>query len=197
MKHILPDLPYQLNALEPHLSAQTLEYHWGKHHRTYVEKLNSLIPGTEFEELKLDDIVRKASGPIFNNAAQVLNHTFFWNSLTPHPRKPNEKMLEAIQKNFGTLESFLDKFHQTALGVFGSGWVWLVYHHQEQKLTIETTPNAENPKRAGKIPLLTCDVWEHAYYIDYRNDRARYLKTILPLLNWEFAEKNLTTLPSL
>jgi Fe-Mn family superoxide dismutase len=197
MKHILPELPYNLNALAPHISAETLEFHWGKHHRTYVDKLNQLIQGTEFEEMKLDEIVRKSSGPIFNNGAQVWNHTFYWNSLTPNPRKPAEKMLESLQLSFGTLDAFLEKFHTTALGVFGSGWTWLVYHEKEQKLAIETTSNAENPMRFGRIPVLTCDVWEHAYYIDYRNDRARYLKTILPLLNWEFAEKNLAAIKNL
>ncbi len=192
MKHFLPELPYALNALTPILSSETLEYHWGKHHRAYVEKLNGLITGTEFESLSLEDIVQKAKGPLLNQAAQVWNHTFYWKSLMPQSQvQPTVLAVkDAVQQKFGTLNSFLDQFQQAALGVFGSGWVWLIYDAQTKECGIETTSNAENPLRQGKWPLLTIDVWEHAYYVDYRNDRGRYVKTLFSLLNWEFAQKN-------
>ncbi len=190
MKHVLPDLPYSMTGLQPYLSAETLEFHWGKHHRTYVDKLNALIPGTEFEGMSLEEIVKKATGPIFNNAAQTWNHTFYWNSLTAEKTHPEGDFLKIIKRDFSTVEQFTEQFHQAAVGVFGSGWAWLVMSEKDQKLSIETTSNAENPLRLGRKPLLNFDVWEHAYYIDYRNDRAKYLKTLLPLLNWQFAESN-------
>lgn len=190
MKHILPELPYALDALQPVLSKETLEFHYGKHHKGYVDKLNQLIPNTEFENMPLLDIVKNANGPIFNNAGQIWNHTFYWNSLSPKARAPKDELLESLQKSFGSVDQFMDQFQLAATNLFGSGWAWLCLDAKLQKLSIEVTSNAENPIRAGKYPLLTCDVWEHAYYIDYRNERARYLKEVRSLLNWEFAEQN-------
>lgn len=189
MKHVLPDLPFAREALAPVISAETIDYHWGKHHRAYVNKLNELIPGTEFEKMSLEDIVLKSTGPIFNNAGQIWNHNFYWQSLSPQARAPRDELFEAIKKSFSSLDLFKEQFNKAAVGQFGSGWAWLVLK-QDGKLAIETTSNAENPLRQGKMPLLTVDVWEHAYYIDYRNERPRYLESIAKLINWEFAEAN-------
>jgi len=190
MAHQLPELPYAKNALEPHISAETLEYHYGKHHATYVTNLNNLIPGTEFENLSLEDIIKKSSGGIFNNAAQVWNHTFYWNSLSPKGGgEPSGALAEAITKAFGSFEEFKKQFSQTAVTTFGSGWAWLV-KNADGSLALVSTSNAANPMTNGQTPLLTCDVWEHAYYIDYRNARPKYVEAFWNLVNWEFAANN-------
>lgn len=190
MKHQLPNLPWQKNALAPSISEETIDFHYGKHHKAYVDKLNALIVGTEFEEASLEDIIRRATGPIFNNGAQVWNHTFFWNSLTPRKHEAQGMLLDAIDQSFGSLTSMKEKFEAAATGQFGSGWAWLVLD-QNGKLAVESTPNAENPLKRGKTPLLTCDVWEHAYYIDYRNERAKFVAAFWHLCNWDFALQNL------
>lgn len=190
MEHKLPELPYPRNALEPHISAETLEYHHGKHHATYVSNLNNLIRATEFENLPLEDIVLKSSGGLFNNAAQTWNHTFYWNSLKPKGGgKPTGSLAEAIKGVFGSFEDFKKEFSQKAVGLFGSGWTWLV-KNKDGSIAVEPTSNAGNPMTSGQSPLLTCDVWEHAYYIDYRNARAKYLEVFWNLVNWDFASKN-------
>lgn len=191
MKHELPLLPYSLDALAPTLSKETLEYHYGKHHKAYVDKLNELIPGSEFENLSLEDIIKKApTGPIFNNAAQIWNHTFYWHSMTPEntKNKPNSALASDIDKAFGSLEKFKETFNKAAVAQFGSGWAWLV--KDAQGLSIQTTSNAATPFRDGKTCLMTCDVWEHAYYIDYRNARPKYLEKFWELVNWDFASRN-------
>jgi len=190
VKHELPPLPYAMNALQPHISQETLEYHYGKHHQTYVNKLNELIPGTEYENLRLEEIVRKAQGAVFNNAAQTWNHTFFWHSLSPQGGgKPRGKVAQAIDAKFGSFDAFKDKMSAAAVAVFGSGWAWLV-KHPDGSVGIESTSNANTPLTTDNKPLLTCDVWEHAYYIDYRNKRPDYVAAYWKLVNWEFAEKN-------
>jgi len=193
MKHQLPPLPYSLDALAPNISQETLEYHYGKHHLAYVNNLNNLIPGTEFENLSLEEIVKKAGpGGIFNNAAQVWNHTFYWHSLTPNSKgKPNGELLDAIAKQFGSFEQFKETFSKAAIGTFGSGWAWLVKNN-DGSLAIESTSNAGTPITSNKTPLLTCDVWEHAYYIDYRNARPTYVEKFWELVDWDFATKNFT-----
>jgi superoxide dismutase, Fe-Mn family len=192
MEHQLPPLPYLLDALEPHISRETMEFHYGKHHRTYVEKLNSLIKGTPHENMVLEEIIRTAQGPVFNNAAQTWNHTFFWNSLTPEASaKPEGDLSKAIDAKFGSFDAFKDKFTAAATELFGSGWTWLV-RNGSGGLSIETTANADTPIRNGGVPLLTCDVWEHAYYIDYRNSRPDFLKAFWKVVNWEFAARNLS-----
>ncbi len=192
MKHQLPPLPYAMDALQPHISRETLEYHYGKHHQAYVNKLNELIPGTEFENLKLEDIVCKAQGAIFNQAAQIWNHTFYWHSLSPQGGgKPRGKVAQAIDAKFGSFDAFKDKMSAAAVAVFGSGWAWLV-KHPDGSIGIESTSNANTPLTTDNKPLLTCDVWEHAYYIDYRNKRPDYVAAYWNLVNWEFAEKNYT-----
>ncbi len=187
MKHILPPLPFAKNALEPLMSAETLEYHHGKHHKAYVDTLNNLIQGTEFENKSLEDLIRSAKGPIFNNAAQTWNHTFFWNCLSPSKPKPSGELLKAIEDEFKSFDEFSMKFKAAGKNQFGSGWVWLVQNPADHRLSIESTSNAENPLRSGKKPILTCDVWEHAYYIDYRNERAKFLDGAFQLLDWDFA----------
>ena len=190
MEHQLPPLPYLLDALEPHISRETMEFHYGKHHRTYVDKLNALIKGTEYEKMALEDIIRKADGPVFNNAAQTWNHTFFWNSLTPDGGgKPEGALAGAIKKSFGSFDAFKDKFTKAATEHFGSGWAWLV-RDDSGALSIETLSDAGTPLKSGAVPLLTCDVWEHAYYIDYRNARPEFLKAYWKIANWEFASRN-------
>jgi Fe-Mn family superoxide dismutase len=187
----LPELPYAMNALAPHISEETLEYHYGKHHKAYVDKLNELVPGTDYEKMSLEEIVMKAgSGPIFNNAAQVWNHTFYWHSLSPEAGgQPADELAAAIEATFGPFDSFKEQFNKAAVGQFGSGWVWLV-KNREGKLEIVATSNAGNPLTEGKTPLLTCDVWEHAYYIDTRNSRPNYLTNFWNLVNWDFAADN-------
>ena len=190
MEHKLPALPYAKDALQPNISAETLEYHYGKHHATYVANLNKLIPGTEFENMSLEDIVKKSSGGIFNNAAQTWNHTFYWNSLAPNGGgEPSGALAEAINKQFGSFAQFKEKFANAAVTTFGSGWAWLV-KNSDGTLAIESTSNANTPLKDGKKPLLTCDVWEHAYYIDYRNARAGYVDVFWKIVNWKFAEQN-------
>jgi len=189
-KHELPDLPYAIDALEPHISAETLEFHHGKHHATYVDKLNGMIPGSEFESATLEDIIQGASGGMFNNAAQIWNHSFYWNCLSPNGGgAPGQKLGEAIDQTFGSFDEFKDQFAAAALGNFGSGWTWLVKNNAGG-LEIVNTDDAENPMTQDYIPLLTCDVWEHAYYIDYRNRRPDYIAAFWQLVNWEFVAAN-------
>ena len=191
MKHELPALPYALDALAPTLSQETLEYHYGKHHQTYVTNLNNLIPGTEFEAMSLEDVIMKSSGGVFNNAAQVWNHTFYWNSLKPKGGgKPTGVLAELIDKSFGDYDKFKAELAKAATGQFGSGWAWLV--KDGDKLAVTKTGNADTPIARDQKPLLTIDVWEHAYYLDYQNRRADYVNAVIDnLLNWEFAAKNL------
>jgi Fe-Mn family superoxide dismutase len=191
MTHELPSLPYANDALAPHISAETLAFHYGKHHQTYVTNLNKLIVGTEFETLSLEEIVRRSSGGIFNNAAQVWNHTFYWNSLKPNGGgTPTGAIAEAIDTAFGSFEKFRDAFTQCAITTFGSGWAWLV-KNADGSLALVSTSNAGCPLTTGQTPILTCDVWEHAYYIDYRNARPQYLEAFWNLVNWDFASSNL------
>lgn len=186
---VLPPLPYAQDALEPHMSRETLQYHYGKHHKAYVEKVNALIKGSEFEDASLEELVAESSGDLFNNAAQVWNHNFFWNCLSARRQSPGKELSRALEK-FGGFESFRAQFDKAATGLFGSGWTWLV-KDTGGSLKILTSSNANTPARDGHVVLLTCDVWEHAYYIDHRNDRAAYLKDFWPLVNWEFVESNL------
>jgi len=183
----LPPLPYARDALAPHISAETLDYHYGKHHQTYVTNLNNLIKGTEFENLDLVAIVKKSQGGMFNNAAQIWNHTFYWNSLSPKGGgEPSGKLADAIKKSFGGFAQFKEDFSKTAVGTFGSGWAWLV-QRADGSLGLVSTSNAATPITGADRPLLTCDVWEHAYYIDYRNARPKYVEAFWNLANWEFA----------
>ena len=190
MSITLPPLPYALDALSPHISKETLSYHYEKHHKTYVDNLNKLIIGTEFADLSLEEIIKKSSAGIFNNAAQVWNHTFYWHCLRPNGGgEPSGDLLTAIKQAFGTFDQFKEQFTQTALTTFGSGWAWLVQDSQQQ-LKIISTSNAGTPLTTDHKALLTCDVWEHAYYIDYRNRRADYLAAFWSLVNWEFVVSN-------
>jgi Fe-Mn family superoxide dismutase len=190
MQHELPPLPYEKNALEPHISAETLEYHYGKHHQTYVTNLNKLIPGTEFENKSLEEIIKSASGGIFNNAAQVWNHTFYWNCLSPNGGgEPGGDLSQAINAAFGSFSAFKEKFSTSAATNFGSGWTWLV-KNADGSVEIVNTSNAGTPMTQGKTALLTCDVWEHAYYIDYRNARPKYVEAFWNLVNWDFVASN-------
>jgi Fe-Mn family superoxide dismutase len=183
----LPALPYARDALAPHISPETIDFHYGKHHQTYVTNLNNLVPGTEFESMSLEEIVKKSSGGIFNNAAQVWNHTFYWHSLSPKGGgEPSGRLAEAITKSFGSFAAFKDEFTKVALGTFGSGWAWLV-ERPDGSLGIVSTSNAATPLTGPDRPLLTCDVWEHAYYVDYRNARAKYVEAFWNLVNWDFA----------
>ncbi len=192
MTHKLPELQFAMDALQPHISKETLEYHYGKHHNAYVTNLNNLIPGTEFEDLALEDIIKKApAGGIFNNAAQVWNHSFYWNCLNPNGGgEPGGKLLEAINKSFGSFDEFKAKFTKSAVTNFGSGWTWLV--NGENGLEIINTSNAGTTLTSGKTALLTCDVWEHAYYVDYRNARPQYVEAFWNLVNWNFVAGNLS-----
>ncbi|TXI93298.1 MAG: superoxide dismutase [Fe] [Neisseriales bacterium] len=190
MEHTLPQLPYAHDALAPHISKETIEFHYGKHHQTYVTNLNNLIKGTEFENATLEDIVKKSSGGIFNNAAQIWNHTFYWNSLSPNGGgEPTGALKDAIIKKWGSFDEFKKAFTQTCVGTFGSGWGWLV-KTPAGELELVSTSNAATPLTTANKPLLTCDVWEHAYYIDYRNSRPNYMDAFWKLVNWEFANKN-------
>ncbi|WP_303842303.1 superoxide dismutase [Fe] [Aeromonas sobria] len=188
----LPALPYAINALEPHISQETLEYHHGKHHNTYVVNLNNLVPGTEFEGKSLEEIITTSSAGIFNNAAQIWNHTFYWHCLSPNGGgEPTGDLAAAINKAFGSFAEFKDAFTKSAIGNFGSSWTWLV-KKADGSLAIVNTSNAGCPlTEAGTTPLLTVDLWEHAYYIDFRNMRPKYMETFWTLVNWEFAAKNL------
>ncbi|MGH1498369.1 superoxide dismutase [Fe] [Yersinia proxima] len=191
MSFELPALPYAQNALEPHISAETLEYHYGKHHNTYVVNLNNLIKDTEFAGKSLEDIVKTSSGGIFNNAAQVWNHTFYWHCLSPNGGgEPTGKVAAAINQSFGSFAEFKAQFTDAAVKNFGAGWTWLV-KKADGSLAIVSTSNAATPLTTADKPLLTVDVWEHAYYIDYRNARPKYLENFWALVNWSFVEKNL------
>ncbi|QQD18834.1 superoxide dismutase [Fe] [Spongiibacter nanhainus] len=187
----LPSLPYEKNALEPHISAETLDFHHGKHHNAYVTKLNDMVPGTEYEGKSLEDIIKSSSGGLFNQAAQVWNHTFYWNSLSPNGGgAPSGDLAAAIDKAFGSFDEFKTAFNAKAVGNFGSGWTWLV-KNSDGSVEIVNTDDADTPIAKGdQTPLLTCDVWEHAYYIDYRNARPKYLEAFWSLANWEFAAAN-------
>ncbi len=187
----LPDLPYAMDALEPHISAETLEYHYGKHHQTYVSNLNTLTDQNGLGGKTLEQLIKTQEGPVFNNAAQIWNHTFYWNSMSPKGgNEANGKIADAIKGAFGSFSAFKEQFSKAAVGQFGSGWVWLV-QDGFGKLSIVTTSNAGCPLRDNKRPILTCDVWEHAYYIDFRNARAKYVEAWWNLVNWDFANSNL------
>ncbi len=192
MAFTLPELPYSNDALTPHISAETLDYHHGKHHATYVKNLNDLVAkDPTYAGKSLEDIIRSASGGLFNNAAQTYNHTFYWHSLRPKGGgEPTGAMADAIKQSFGSYGNFREKLAAAAVGQFGSGWAWLV-KEGPGRLAIVTTGNAGCPLTEGKTPILTCDVWEHAYYIDYRNARAKYVEAWFNLVNWDFAAKNL------
>ena len=187
----LPPLPYSKDALEPHMSQETLEYHHGKHHNTYVTKLNGLIEGTDNANKSLEEIVKSSSGGLFNNSAQVWNHTFFWNCLSPNGGgQPSGQIAEAINRDFGSFEEFKNKFNDSAVNNFASGWTWLV-KSGDGKLKIVNTDDAQTPLTDDSVTcLLTADVWEHAYYIDYRNARPKYLEAFWNLVNWDFVNKN-------
>lgn len=185
----LPKLPYTMDALAPYISKETLEFHYGKHHQAYVNNLNNLVKDTEFSTLSLEEIIMKSSGGIFNNAAQVWNHTFYWHCLSPKSTEPSGKLANAINKKFGSLEEFKKQFSQAAATVFGSGWAWLVKNPQGE-LEIVQTSNAGTPMQQNKKALFTCDVWEHAYYIDYRNARPTYIENFWKLANWDFMAEN-------
>ncbi len=186
----LPKLPYALDALAPAISQETLEYHYGKHHQAYVTNLNKLVENTDYQNKSLEEIIKTSTGGIFNNAAQVWNHTFYWHCLSPQGGgKPTGALAAAIDEAFGSFDVFKEKFSQTAIATFGSGWGWLVKNAQG-KLEIISTSNAGTPMTEGKKALLTCDVWEHAYYIDYRNLRAKYVEIFWNLVNWEFVDQN-------
>lgn len=194
MEHTLPPLPYALDALQPHISKETLEFHYKKHHQTYVTNLNALIKDTEFASATLESIIKKSSGGIFNNAAQVWNHTFYWHCLTPNGDGiPSGDVSNAINAKWGSFEQFKTAFTQSCVSNFGSGWTWLV-KTKDGSLAIHNTSNAANPLTEGMKPLLTCDIWEHAYYIDYRNLRAKYVEAFWHLVNWDFVAKNFTSL---
>jgi Fe-Mn family superoxide dismutase len=186
----LPPLPYADNALEPTISAETISFHYGKHHQSYVTNLNNLVPGTEFENSTLEEIIMKASGGIFNNAAQIWNHTFYWNGLTPNGQDAvSGDLATAIDAKFGSFAEFKAKFSTSAATNFGSGWTWLV-KNADGSIAIVNTSNAGSPLTAGQTPLLTCDVWEHAYYIDFRNARPKYVESFWGLVNWDFVAAN-------
>jgi superoxide dismutase, Fe-Mn family len=190
MEHKLPALPYAMDALQPHISKETLEFHYGKHHQAYVTNLNNLIKGSEFESASLEDIIRKASGGVFNNAAQVWNHTFYWNCLSPKGGgAPSGALGAAIDKKWGSAAAFKETFSKSAVGNFGSGWTWLV-KKADGAIDIANTSNAATPLTGADKPLMTCDVWEHAYYIDYRNARPKYVEAFWNLVNWDFVSKN-------
>jgi Fe-Mn family superoxide dismutase len=185
MVHELPKLPFAMNALEPYISQRTLEFHYGKHHQAYVTNLNKLITGTDFENASLEDIIKKASGGIFNNGAQVWNHTFYWNCLKATGREePGGRLADAINKNFSSFAGFKEKFSTAAATLFGSGWAWLV-RRPDGSLEITQESNAGNPLRSGLTPLLTCDVWEHAYYLDKQNLRPGYIADFFKIIDWD------------
>jgi len=200
MTFSLMPLPFAKNALAPHMSEQTLDFHHGKHHQTYVDALNKLIVGTPYTKAALEDIIRDTSenvdqGRIFNNAAQVWNHNFFWNCLTPAPAPVGRNLSQQLTKAFGSMDEFKARFKEMALTQFGSGWAWLVMDQGQLKIT--KTSNAENPLAVGQKALLTCDVWEHAYYLDYQNRRADMVQVFLDkLINWEFVARNLDSAPA-
>jgi len=188
MNHTLPALPYDMSSLEPYISKKTFEFHYGKHHQAYVNNLNNLIPGTKFQELDLESVIKEAEGGIFNNAAQIWNHTFYFTSFSPNGLKePTGKIAEAINKDFGSFSEFKDKFSKAAMTLFGSGWAWLA-RNKEGNLFIIQEGNAGNPLTKGLIPLLTCDVWEHAYYLDYQNKRQEYIDNFWKIVDWKIID---------
>lgn len=189
----LPELPYALNALEPHISQETLEFHYGKHHAGYVAKLNPMIEGTELADADLETIVKQSEGGLFNNAAQIWNHTFYWNCLSPDGGgEAAGEISQAINDSFGSFDEFKEQFTSRALGNFGSSWTWLV-KNTDETLEIQNTSNAETPITGDAKPLLTVDLWEHAYYIDYRNSRPAYMDAFWALVNWDFVNQNLAS----
>lgn len=188
----LPSLPYAKDALAPHISEETLEFHHGKHHQAYVNNLNALVEGKPLANKSLEEIIKSEGGGIFNNAAQVWNHTFYWHSMAKNAGgAPHGKIAELINNFFGSFDIFKEQFSKAAAGQFGSGWAWLVQDPRDGRLHVETTSNAGCPLTEGHTPILTCDVWEHAYYIDYRNARPKYVEAWWNLVNWEFANSNL------
>jgi len=190
MEHTLPPLPYAKDALQPHISAETLEYHYGKHHQAYVTNLNNLIKGTEFENLSLEEIIKKSSGGVFNNSAQVWNHTFFWHCMAPNAGgAPTGPVADAITAKWGSFDKFKEEFQKSAVGNFGSGWTWLV-KKADGSVDIVNTSNAQTPLTSADKPLLTVDVWEHAYYIDYRNARPKFVEAWWNVVNWAFVNEN-------
>lgn len=190
MSFSLPELPYAMNALEPHISQETLEFHYGKHHQAYVTNLNKLVADSELAQSSLEDIIKTSSGGIFNNAAQVWNHSFYWHCLSPNGGgAPSGDLAHAIDQSFGSFDAFKEQFSQVAATTFGSGWAWLVKDDQGA-LKIVSTSNADTPMTQGLHALLTCDVWEHAYYIDYRNARPKYIESFWNLVNWDFVASN-------
>lgn len=193
MPFTLPDLPYARDALAPHISAETLDYHYGKHHQTYVDKLNGQIEGTQYADMSLEEVIRNSAGGIFNNAAQIWNHTFYWNCLSPNGGgEPTGELAAAIARDFGSFEAFREQFSDTAINTFGSGWGWLV-QNPDGSLALVSTSNAETPLTGDAKPLLTCDVWEHAYYVDYRNARPKYVEAFWHLVNWEFVASQMNS----
>ncbi len=191
MAFVLPALPFPKDALKPFISEETFEYHYGKHHAAYVNNLNKLIEGTALEQMTLENIILNSQGSIFNNSAQTWNHTFFWNSLSPNGGgTPKGTIFNEIINSFGSFEDFKKKFTDSAISLFGSGWVWLT-KNPDGTLEIVQTQNAGTPLTLGKKPLITLDVWEHAYYIDYRNARAKFVEAFWEIVNWDFAQKNL------
>ncbi|MGC9151543.1 MAG: superoxide dismutase [Microbacter sp.] len=189
MKHELPALPYATDALAPKISKQTVEVHWFKHAQTYINNVNNLIPGTPFENASLEEIIMKADGPIFNNGSQSWNHIFYFNQFSPNPKsKPEGKLAKAINKQFGSFEAFKEQFSKASIGLFGSGWGWLA-KKADGSLEIVPESNAGNPMRKGLTPIMTCDVWEHSYYLDYQNRRADYLAIFWDVLDWNIIEK--------
>ncbi|VAW90066.1 Superoxide dismutase [Fe] [hydrothermal vent metagenome] len=190
MSFELAPLPYAMDALAPHISAETLEYHYGKHHQAYITNLNNLLEESAFDGASLEEIILKSSGPLFNNAAQVWNHTFYWNCLSPNGGgEPSGRLADAIKQQFGSFAAFKEQFSQSCVTNFGSGWTWLV-ENGAGDLEIVNTGNADNPMTSKKVPLMTCDVWEHAYYIDYRNARPQYVEAFWSLVNWDYVAEN-------
>ncbi len=190
MAFTLPELPYARDALEPHMSKETLDFHYGKHHQTYVDKANGLVAGTENENKSLEELIKTSSGGLFNNVAQIWNHTFFWHCLTPNSGEPGAAVAAALTEAFGSVEAFKEQFTNSAINNFGSGWTWLV-KNSAGALEIVNTSNAGNPMTDGSTPLLTVDVWEHAYYIDHRNARPKFLQAFWALVNWDFVAQNM------
>ncbi|QDK42121.1 superoxide dismutase [Fe] [Bacteriovorax stolpii] len=191
MSFTLPELPYAKTALAPHMSEETLNYHYGKHHNAYVTNLNNLIKETKFEKMTLEEIILSSEGPVFNNAAQIWNHTFFWNSLSPNGGgEATGKVAELITKKWGSFEAFKEAFTKSAVSNFGAGWTWLALN-KAGELEVVNTSNAQTPITTGHKPLITVDIWEHAYYIDYRNERPKFINAFWALVNWDFANKNL------
>ncbi len=192
MAFTLPDLPYSRDALAPHMSKETLDYHYGKHHKAYVDKANGALEGSGFENASLEDVVKEASGFLFNQTAQIWNHTFFWNSLSPNGGgEPRGDVRNQLEKAFNSVEDFKSQFSKAAQAIFGSGWAWLIRNNSGE-LEIVTTQNAGNPMTSNQTPLLTCDMWEHAYYIDYRNAKPDFLDAYWNIVNWDFVDQNLS-----